>query len=226
MGIAEKTVLWYTSDNGALKVGSTAGLSGRKGSLLEGGIRVPAIIEWPGTITRHRIINETCGTVDIYPTVLELAGVSPKTNQPILDGQSLVPVIQSEAFQRRSPLGFWVYDKRGRPMKSTDLLKEMRENPKPALEVEPDPSVIAGTVRTENPQGPAAWLDGDWKLHRVPVEKEQGKFIYRLYNLKSDPKEKTDLLAQESGRAGRMQKELAHWQTSVINSLNGKDYRK
>ena len=224
MKIAERTVLWYTSDNGALKEGSTAGLSGRKGSLLEGGIRVPAIIEWPGTINRNRIIEDVCGTVDIFPTVLELAKVCPASNQPVLDGESLVPIIRGQSFQRKSPLGFWVYQSKGRPMRSATMLEQQREHPQPAREVEPDPSLIPGNIPTENPQGAAAWIDGDWKLHRLPVKKEPGKFTYRLYNLKTDPRERKNLLSKHPERAKRMQKEIAAWQTSVINSLNGKDY--
>jgi len=226
MQIAENTVLWYTSDNGALKkVGCTAGLSGRKGSLLEGGIRVPAIIEWPGTINKHRIIEDVCGTVDIFPTVLELTGVCQKENQPVLDGQSLVPIIKGEKFKRKSPLGFWVYQKAGRGMRSQLLLQEQRDKSQAASEVEPDPSLIAGNISTNNPQGPAAWIDGHWKLHRSPIKKVQRKFSYRLYNLKSDPQEKQDLLSEQPKRARRMLKELSAWQTSVINSLNGKDYQ-
>ncbi len=225
MGIAQETILWYTSDNGALKkVGCTAGLSGRKGDLLEGGIRVPAIIEWPGTINKPRIIEQVCGTVDIFPTVLELAGVCPKTNQPILDGQSLVPVIDGKTFRRKSPLGFWVYQKKGRPMRSDAMLQLQRDKPRPASEVEPDPSLIAGNVSNDNPQGPAAWIDGNWKLHRIPISQEPKKFRYRLYNLKEDPQEKKDLFSAQPQRAKKMQKELAAWQSSVINSLNGKDY--
>ncbi len=227
MEITENTVLWYTSDNGALKkVGCTAGLSGRKGDLLEGGIRVPAIIEWPGTINKHRIIEDVCGTVDIFPTVLELAGVSKKTNQPVLDGQSLVPIIQGEQFQRNSPLGFWVYQKAGRGMRSSQLLQLQRDKPQAASEVEPDPSLIAGDISTDNPQGPATWIDGNWKLHRIPNKKEPKKFSYRLYNLKSDPQEKKDLISEQPARARQMLKELSAWQVSVINSLNGKDYGK
>src|SRR5690606_34398092 len=70
LGIADNTLLWYTSDNGALSPGSTGGLSGQKGTLREGGIRVPAIIEWPAVIKSPRTVKTPCGTVDIYPTIL------------------------------------------------------------------------------------------------------------------------------------------------------------
>ena len=224
LGIAEKTILWYTSDNGALKkVGNTAGLSGRKGSLLEGGIRVPAIIEWPGTINEHRIIDNVCSTVDIFPTVLELAGVSIKKGQPILDGQSLVPIIESKNFQRKSPLGFWVFQKGGRGMKSQLLLEQQRDKSQLASDIEPDPALIAGNISVADSKGPSAWLDGDWKLHRIPGKNQA--FSYRLYNLKSDPQEKKDLLANQPARAKRMKQQLANWQASVVNSLNGKDYK-
>lgn len=227
LGIEQETVLWYTSDNGALKkVGCTAGLSGRKGDLLEGGIRVPSIIEWPGTINKHRIIDDVCGTVDIFPTVLELAGVAQKSDQPTLDGQSLVPVIQSKKIKRKAPFGFWVYQKGGRGMRSQLLLEEQRDKTQNASEVEPDPAFIAGDASTTDLKGPAAWLDGDWKLHRIPDKKQKGKFSYRLYNLKSDPAEKKDLLADQAQRARRMKQELTNWQVSVINSLNGEDYKK
>ena len=84
LGIAENTLLWYTSDNGAIRQGSTGGLSGRKGTVLEGGIRVPAIIEWPSRIAAPRTTYFPCGTVDIYPTLLEIAAVT-MPNQPPLD---------------------------------------------------------------------------------------------------------------------------------------------
>ena len=74
-GVADNTILWYCSDNGGLKPNSMAGFSGKKGKLLEGGIRVPGIIEWPDVIKKHRITNVPANTVDIYPTVLELAGI-------------------------------------------------------------------------------------------------------------------------------------------------------
>ncbi|MDA0588809.1 MAG: sulfatase-like hydrolase/transferase [Planctomycetota bacterium] len=222
MGIVDNTVLWYTSDNGALGVGSTAGLSGLKGSLLEGGLRVPTIIEWPSVITKPRITNRVSGTVDIYPTVLELAGVTME-KQPVLDGQSLLPLIRGGGDEpRRKPLGFWVYPAKGRSMQAGRMLAEQRDNPKPWHEVEPDPSQTGG-YSTENLPGPSAWLDGDFKLHRIPATNGEAKFT--LFNLKSDPAEKKDLASDHPDRVAKMSADLATWRKSVVSSLNGEDYR-
>lgn len=220
--IADRTMLWYTSDNGALGVGSTAGLSGRKGQLLEGGIRVPAIIEWPSVITKPRITERVSGSVDIYPTVLELAGVEIE-NQPVLDGQSLLPLIQGGPdTPRRKPLGFWIYPARGRGMRAGQMLADQRDNPRPWHEVEPDPSQTGG-YSTENLPGPSAWIDGPFKLHRVPGKNGSARFT--LFNLQSDPAEKTDLSSQQPERTAKMSAELAAWRRSVVDSLNGQDYR-
>ena len=76
LGIADNTVLWYCSDNGSLPKGSSGGLRARKGSLYEGGIRVPAVLEWPARVKANRITDINANTSDIYPTLLELAGVA------------------------------------------------------------------------------------------------------------------------------------------------------
>jgi arylsulfatase A-like enzyme len=55
LNIADDTLLWYTSDNGALPVGSAGGLRGRKSDLYEGGIRVPCMLEWPRRIREPRM---------------------------------------------------------------------------------------------------------------------------------------------------------------------------
>ncbi|HUG19897.1 MAG TPA: sulfatase-like hydrolase/transferase, partial [Planctomycetaceae bacterium] len=74
--LAENTLLWYTSDNGPQALesnpGSAGGLRGRKGSLWEGGVRVPTIIEWPAVVTSPRITDVAGNTFDIYPTLIDL----------------------------------------------------------------------------------------------------------------------------------------------------------
>ena len=70
--------------------------------------------------------------------------------------------------------------------------------------------------------GHAAWITGDWKLHRIT--KGPQKVSWELYNLAKDPKETTDLANQETARVKQMQKDLTDWLKSVAQSLNGEDY--
>ncbi len=74
LGVADNTLVWFCSDNGGLKgVGhdSVGGLRGNKGSLWEGGIRVPGIIEWPSGI-KPRVTSHPASTMDILPTLVDL----------------------------------------------------------------------------------------------------------------------------------------------------------
>ena len=75
---------------------------------------------------------------------------------------------------------------------------------------------------TELP-GHAAWIDGDWKLHRI-ADKSGGRVRFELYDLAKDPEEKHDLYGREPDRARSMAGALQAWQRSVIASLNGADY--
>ncbi|WP_237228096.1 sulfatase [Rubinisphaera sp. JC750] len=224
MGIEKETMLWYTSDNGALKVGSTNGLRGNKGDLYEGGLRVPAIIEWPGVIEKHRVIDQVCGTVDIYPTVVDVVGAEVENNHP-LDGQSLVPIIEGNTVEREQPLGFWVYPAKGHKTPSSEFLEQqrLRQLAGDFSDPEAETGKIGALVPTENPQGHAALVDGDWKLHRIP-KKDSNEMKYTLYNLKKDPAEKKDVAGDNQDRVDTMKQQLSDWQTSVIESLNGEDY--
>ncbi len=106
LGMRENTILWYCSDNGALpKVGSTGGARGNKGKVYEGGLLVPAILEWPARITKHRITNMRCNTCDIYPTLLEIVGVKVPHQTP-LDGISLLPLIDGTLRNASATDGF------------------------------------------------------------------------------------------------------------------------
>ena len=225
LGVAENTVLWYCSDNGGLKPNSMGGLSGKKGTLLEGGIRVPAIIEWPSVIKKNRITRVPANTVDIYPTVLELAGVKQPDPQPVLDGVSLAGLLRGKDFQRDKPMGFWSYKTGGRSMHARKILEALR---KEQLAGQQTSAPKAGFVGKKYPldefPGPSAWIAGDWKLHRIPG-KAGTSIQYRLFNLRRDFAEKQNLAPVQPERLIRMKTELAAWQKSVLNSLNGGDYK-
>ena len=168
LGVAGNTLLWYNSDNGAIPVGSTGGLSGGKGDLYEGGIRVPAMIEWPDRIPKPRMIHLPCGTVDMYPTLVELAGARVQRQVEPLDGISLVPLIDGRMEARTRPLGFWVHPEGGVGVASKPILELMaREQAGEApAQPSPDPGKIVKRYPPDELPGPAAWIDGDYKLHR------------------------------------------------------------
>lgn len=107
-GIEEETLIWFCSDNGPSYVhdyNSAGPFRGKKASLLEGGIRVPGIVEWPGHLPEGSIVNAPLCTSDFYPTLLGLAGVR-VDNQPVLDGIDVLPILEGRQPQRNSPIGF------------------------------------------------------------------------------------------------------------------------
>jgi arylsulfatase A-like enzyme len=87
-GIAHKTLVLFFSDNGGARHMRNDPLRGRKGTVFEGGHRVPAIAWWPGRIEAGAKTNELCTTLDVMPTMLDLAGVDTPGDRP-LDGVSL-----------------------------------------------------------------------------------------------------------------------------------------
>ncbi|MEX2174737.1 MAG: sulfatase-like hydrolase/transferase [Pirellulaceae bacterium] len=95
-GLAETTLVFFTSDNGPAitrqhPYGSTGGLRDKKGYLTEGGIRVPGIVRWPGKIASGSTSDEPVCGVDLLPTACEIAGIQPPQDRQ-LDGASMLPV--------------------------------------------------------------------------------------------------------------------------------------
>ena len=99
LGLAGKTLVVFTSDNGPSFGGSTGGLRGMKGSSWEGGIRVPMIAWAPNRIESGQVVETPAATIDLFDTTLASANVSPKSSWPKRDGQSLWP-IQTEAIRK------------------------------------------------------------------------------------------------------------------------------
>lgn len=226
LGIKDNTILWYCSDNGGLpNLGSTGG-RGNKAQVYEGGLRVPAILEWPQKIKQPRTTNVPSVTSDIYPTLLEIAGVNIK-NQPPLDGISLNALIDNKMNSRPKPIGFWDYPVGGIGTPSKKWMTELLDAQKAGRQ--PDQSRLrldAGKIETTYPEddrtGHAAWLDWPWKLHRI--ENNKGTKL-ELYNLENDPQEAGDLAKQNKEQTNAMKTQLETWQKSVIASLNGADYQ-
>ncbi len=107
LGIEEDTLVWYTSDNGGLTVDpdSCGPLRGHKGSVFEGGIRVPGIVEWPGRIKRM-ITDVPASTMDIMPTIVDMLDLPEDSMMSVRDGESILPLFDGGIPKRNRPIPF------------------------------------------------------------------------------------------------------------------------
>lgn len=197
LGLAEKTIVVFYSDNGGLisrfdkiplldknslsvykdsplkyVATSNAPLRAEKGTVYEGGVREPLIVRWPGRIKPDSVSQALVSSVDFYPTFLALAGAQPPRGQ-ILDGESILPALLKDQYDPERAI-FWHY-----PVYHHD--------------------VPAGAVRK-----------GDWKLVQNQVSGSVA-----LYNLSADLSESTDLKALYPAKAKELQELLENWQRSV-----------
>ncbi len=105
-GLADNTIVVFTSDNGGERFSKTWPFVGQKTELLEGGLRVPALLRWPARL-RPQVQDQVNITMDWVPTLLAAAGVQTHPDYPS-DGQNLLPVLEGA----RAPVPrtlFWRY---------------------------------------------------------------------------------------------------------------------
>jgi len=228
-GVSDNTLFWYTSDNGGLKTASSGG-RGKKGAIYEGGLRVPAMIEWPARITSPRVSQIPANTTDIYPTIMELLDL-PMTNQPVLDGVSLTPVIDDVSDVRSRPMGFWKSNEGGISTPSDRWMREELEAQEDGRDYADRSRLVAdaGKIDKEYPRdqhpGHSAWLDWPWKLHLISSQKDGNTDQIELYHLMQDPGETKNIAKEHPEKVQKMRQELEQWLASVTDSLNGKDYQ-
>ena len=108
LGLEKNTILWYCSDNGGLRnilPSTVGGLRGSKTTIWEGGLRVPAVIEWPQVI-KPRITHYPASTMDIFPTIADILDL-PETDllKPV-DGISLKPIFKNDISNRDKKIPF------------------------------------------------------------------------------------------------------------------------
>jgi N-acetylgalactosamine-6-sulfatase len=110
----ENTLVLFLSDNGADSNGRNAPYRGHKGSVWEGGIRIPLLMRWLGVLAEGGTAGQLTLTMDLTPTLLAAAGASSNRK---FDGLNLLPVIKGEkpAFSRRV---FWRYKRLERRLKA------------------------------------------------------------------------------------------------------------
>lgn len=187
LNIADNTLLWFVSDNAG--VSPTSGIE-RKGGI---GTRTIGLLEWPRKIPKPMRTDLPVCHVDMYPTVMDIAGVTMK-HQPVIDGISLLPLMEGRMERRTKPLGFT----EGRYVKKDDP--------------------------TECELLDAAWIDGHHMLRITAANKQHPKESIKLFDIFADPAQEKDLAGDHPEDVQRMLKDLAPWRESVKVSFTGKDY--
>lgn len=188
MGLTEKTIFIFTSDNGGnmyngiretdkdgkefvVEPTSNLPLRGGKATVYEGGIRVPTIIDWPGQTEAASRSDEIIQCIDFYPTLLKGLGL-PMPEDHIVDGIDIQPALDGGKLDRN---GIFTYFPNKTPV--PDWLP---------------PSVMVHS--------------GDWKLIRLFHQGEDGAHDYRLYDLSKDIGERNDLSKQNPERVRELDK--------------------
>ena len=227
-GLRENTLLWYNGDNGTPRSGlAETPLRGLKGTMYEGGIRVPGIIEWPARIAAPRATDVAAVTSDVLPTLAALAG-QPVPDRP-LDGIDLAPLIDGRMTSRSAPVFFWSFDVGGLAGRDHDPYLD------PALQSGTTPLVkLMDGIATRNFRnirylavderdfaGARVIMDGDYKL---VVDGSRGAGV-ELFDLRADRAEGRNLAASEPAVAADLQRRLREWQHAALTSLTGADYR-
>ncbi|MDA7874463.1 sulfatase-like hydrolase/transferase [Rhodopirellula sp.] len=173
LGLAENTIIVFTSDNGGTSELASAGLRGAKAFAYEGGTRVSTMVSWPGVTTPGSECNVPIIGNDFYPTLLEMSGADLLPKQHV-DGQSLVPLLKkSDAPWERDEL-YWHYPHYHR-------------------------TTPYGAIRK-----------GNWKL----IEFYENHAI-ELYNLGSDPAERTNLAKEQEAITADLLSRLNQWRSAV-----------
>jgi len=230
-GLRQDTLLFYCGDNGT-SADAALGVPHRgvKGQVYEGGTLVPGLIEWPARIPQPSRSQVPASTSDLLPTLCALVG-QPLPNRT-LDGADLAGLLDGKLTERPNPLFFWEYN--------TERL--LKAKPQPWL----DPKLQEGTtplvkllggratrnftnyrqppITEDDYLGPRAIIDGRFKL--VIHEQKGGTVKRELFDLQSDPGEKTNLFEQQRATGDKLQVRLRDWQQSVLQSLTGADYKK
>jgi len=185
--LRDNTFVFFTSDNGPAITpmhphGSAGPLRDKKGSLYEGGIRVPGIVRWPGRTRPGSVTDEPVCGVDFLPTVCALAGIEPPRDRA-LDGASFLPVLEGKSVARATPL-YWHFNRAS-------------SEPKVAMRVG-DWKILA----TLDKNLTARSNDITEEDERMFKEAEMATFS--LYNLRNDIGEKTDLAVKEPAKLAEL----------------------
>ena len=227
-GLRDNTLVFYCGDNGvpASGNGATNPFRELKGSVYEGGVRVPGVVEWPAMIKESRSSNLNTVTSDLLPTLCELTGQS-LTNRP-MDGFSLVPLLKGEISDRPSPIFFWEFNTQNETAEKRKPYIDtvLQEGTTPLVKMMDGKYTRSFTnyhhpkIEDSDYEGARTVLDNRYKLV-INGGKATG---IELFDIVKDPYETTNLAKDLPAVTYILETQMLNWQHSVLNSLTGADY--
>ena len=216
LGLAENTIVLFTSDNGPLLGGDyrryNGPFRGAKNLVLEGGIRVPAMVRWPARLPAGRVFRGMAHFTDWLPTLLAACGVDERPELP-LDGVDLLPVLAGEVTDAPRHTLYWQHN-RSRPLRNCNAA--MRDGewklvwpypPEARYKSDEDRRWYERMFTEPHFTAPIA----QYMLERPVPQPERP----RLFNLADDPGEEVDLSERHPARRARMQRDLERWFDAV-----------
>jgi arylsulfatase A len=242
----ENTLIVYSSDNGSYRADRVGNLRGTKGSNFEGGLRVPGIFYWPGTIAKGRVEREPAGLADLLPTVCGLLGID-KPDDVHLDGSDLSPLLTGRAheFTRRQPL-FWLLPAAGPAVAIRDgnyslVASRNYEFPRDRETMAVLRKQIEETLRRngtleEETRGSTLQKQMFEGFRDIEAERLRGQYIrlnmfneswipaikagaytnYQLFDLAADPGQQRDVSGEFTKVLARLQKKLNNINANVM----------
>ena len=201
LGLRESTIVIFTNDNGGEWLSHGGPLFHHKGSVWEGGIRVPAIVRWPGRIPAGTVTTQVGITMDLSASILAATG-TPVPPEARLEGMNLFPVLEAQAPVIERTL-FWRVGRAAAAGRGAA----------PAAGRGAAPAAgrgAAGITQAAAQQGGGqqAVRSGDWKLI---VDGNRAM----LFNLREDIGERTNVIGKHPDIARRLRPLLAAWQADV-----------
>tara|TARA_R110002049_G_scaffold3795_5_gene27557 strand:- start:15893 stop:17425 length:1533 start_codon:yes stop_codon:yes gene_type:complete len=227
-GLKENTLIWYCGDNGIPSSGLYhSNLRGLKGTVYEGGTKVPGIVEWPQKIKQPMVSEVNAVTTDIFLTVCDIAGVAvPK--RP-LDGVNLVPIVVSEVNKRPKPIVFWNFDTKHLVDSIPYIAPELQEGTTPLAKISEGKFTRSfknfhhHQIDEKDYLGDRSILDNDYKLI---IDDRKGDLVKELYNVREDSGETKNIIEQYPDVASQLEQQMREWQESVLLSLAEQDYKR
>jgi len=241
----ENTLVFYTSDNGSYRDDRNGNLRGRKASNFEGGIRVPEIFYWPGTVKGGHVEHEPAGAVDLLPTICGLLGID-KPEGVHLDGSDISPLLTSRGneFVRHQPL-YWHLPSANPSLAIRDGNYSMvayrnYEFPRDRAAIAKVEKDIEEVLRKANSPELVSWVERTDYFYKVfknkdaerlriefmrlnvfqeswiPILKSGSYKRFQLFDLAADPSQKVDVSKQHPEVFSRLKRQLLEINASVM----------